>query len=271
MSDPEKKIASKPSDYPPIGYVFGDVDAGKTVEVAGAFPDYVGLTTSPTALASLEDYLAKYPDEAKERKMAFPKHVLNWTPEKRKNGNAFEYLVDWEKKWFDFWTSWETNAKAGKLIWPGAFVDETDTLFKAVYDCVKKHHPGWDGNDLLIDHVKYAIDVSRRCKTGLIFVSHKAYPVVHDKGPKEGTLKYKGGPKGPIGGLIETIGKELDFVWELVVEGSADTGLSRKFLCSASDDILRKTRRMLGDEGSVRIIDAHKGLREHIREVGFRV
>lgn len=269
---------------PPSVVLYGAPGAGKSFEMARAFPKVLYVQSSPSILHALADYAAKggqvtVPDRVTIDERTVAQHFGNSTL------TAVVTIVD----------RYIAACDSGKAPWEGIVFDEWSTLCERIFAELKldpwgkfKGRSGAINIFAVMDAFKgihrSVISLARRTRKVVGFVSHHQAPKVDDdeNSPTKGLIKWRGGPKMPMGlsdQMVELCA-DADIVLQLAVEDAkgnllegtaAPAGtVTRKFYTSLDEKWFRKVR---GFVDPVETLDFQKGkgLRELIAKAGYPV
>ena len=132
-------------------------------------------------------------------------------------------------------------------------IDEMSAFSTRVYEDIKadKRFCSANGNlntfkannELHTFHRWIGKFIPQQARKAVIMACHSAEPKYHDdeNDPRHGRLKYMGGPRFPLGTLIESVTADMDVVLHLKMENDID-GSGRKYQTEADPLWVRKFR-----------------------------
>lgn len=268
---------------PPSVVLYGPPGVGKSFEMARAFPRVLYVQSSPSILHALADYVAK------TKKGAIPERVTldERTVAQHFNNSTITAVVTIVERYI-------AACDSGKAPWEGIVFDEWNTLCERMFAELKadpwgkfKGRSGAVNIFAVMDAFKgihrSVISLARRTRKVVGFVSHHQSPKVDedDNSPTKGLIKWRGGPKMPMGlsdQMVELCA-DADVVLQLMVEevkGDLMAGTAvpagttkRSFLTALDEKWFRKVRGFVDPVEPLDVTNGH-GLRELLAKAGYR-
>ncbi len=190
-------------DSAPSVVIFGPAGAGKTFQMASAFQNCLYVQTSPGILRAYADWVAKHP----ELKWKVPAYITFDENYVRSHGGG-----SWTMCLVDILTKYIAACDNKTSPYEGIVFDEWSTLCERIFAELKTDPWGkfkGRGGNLNIFAVfdafkgihRSAVSLSRRTRKMAGFVSHAQMPKIdeEDNSPNRGGIKWRGGPKMPMG------------------------------------------------------------------------
>ena len=273
-------------DLPPSVVLYGPPGAGKSFEMARAFPNSLYIQSSPSILHAYAHYAQlkggmKVPDRVTlDEKMV----AQNF------GGSTVTAVLTVVEKFV-------AASDAGTNPYEGIVWDEWNVLCERMYAELKTDpwgkFKGRSGNinifavmDAFKTIHRSVLSVARRTRKVTGFVAHHQAPRIDedDNSPTKGSIKWQGGPKMPLGlsdQMVELCA-DADVVLQLVVqdpkagnllEGGAPQaqGAQRIFLTALDTKWFRKVRGFGVQAEEPLDVAQGKGLRELLHRAGFPV
>lgn len=192
-------------DSAPSVVIFGVAGGGKTFQMASAFQNSLYVQTSPGILRAFADYVAKHP----ELKWKVPQRITFDESYVMTHGGS------WTMCLLEIIKLYLGACDAGKNPYEGLIFDEWSTICERIFAELKldpwnifKGRGGKLNIFAVFDYFKgihrSALAIGRRSRKMVGFVSHAQMPKLVDddgiavKGTR-GTIKWRGGPKMPMG------------------------------------------------------------------------
>lgn len=186
----------------PSVVIFGVAGGGKTFQMASAFQNSLYIQTSQSILRAYADWCEKHP----ELKWKVPAHITFDENYVREHGGS------WTGCLIDIMTKYLAATDAGKSPYEGIIFDEWSTLCERIFAELKTDpwgkFKGRNGNinifavfDAFKSIHRSALSLGRRSRKMVGFVSHAQMPKIEDDdaSPNKGGIKWRGGPKMPMG------------------------------------------------------------------------
>lgn len=189
----------------PSVVIYGVAGGGKTFQMASAFQNALYIQTSPSILRAFADWVKKHP----ELKWKVPQHLTF------DEGYVMTHGGSWTMCLIDIMTKYLAACDAGTNPYDGIIFDEWSTICENVFAEAKTDpwgkFKGRNGKlnifavfDFFKDVHRNALAIGRRSRKMVGFVSHAQMPkMVDDDGMAtkglNGNLKWRGGPKMPMG------------------------------------------------------------------------
>lgn len=297
---PIKAAGNRANQIAPIGVLMGQSGAGKTTQLARAFPNYMFLMTSASALDPVISLLRENPEEATARGLVtVPKvrYELDNELDPTTRKPATRWWTWWDKLVMSLIKAKQDRVahakklhKQGKLTPElmrqygqnvagnfkscginipepgigGIVLSEASTFYQWVFQSAcEEFGKGWDTNDRVRDQILDTIRAFESMNLGLIYDMHIA-----ESNPEK---NYPRGPAWPHGPWRAQIHKDLHFCWEMLLEGSEDGDISDRYILTSPDPsdlgTLRKSRRDAPSRFSVEEL----GLDEQMKKSGWRI
>lgn len=270
---------------PPSVVVYGAPGAGKSMEMARAFPKALYIQSSPNILKA-------YAHWAQQQKVPppLPTRVTldETTLQKHYGGSTIVAITTVLQKYI-------AACDAGNCPYEGIIWDEWNVFCERLYEELKTDPWGkfkGKGGNLNIFAVmdafkaihRQVLSINRRTRRMMGFVAHYQQPKYDEEenSASRGSLKWPGGPKMPmgLGDQVVAISAEADAVVHLTVKEDKTLSLSnevkepqRVFLTQLEQKWFRKVRGAPGCVAPEEPCDlaSGKGLREMLARAGFPV
>ncbi len=210
-------------DLPPSVVLYGAPGLGKTTEMARAFQGVLYVQSSPSILHAYADWVAKHP----ELKLTIPKRITFDENHVRLNGGS------WTNCLVTIMREYLAGCDAGTSPYTGIVFDEWNVICENIFAELKSDpwgkFKGRNGNlniFAVFDAFKLihrsALSLSRRSRKMAGFVAHYQLPKIDDDdaSPTKGSIKWRGGPKMPMGLSDQTVAlcADADVVLQLEIK-----------------------------------------------------
>jgi hypothetical protein len=260
---------------------YSDLGVGKTTAVAQSFPKGLFVQSAPTILRPYASWWKLHSEKAaKEGKpFAFPpieqlaRKTIPTPDVLRANGtNTWAMLTA-------ICEAFVATSKAGTNPYEALIFDEWTALAAQVYADIEADprfsdkRKIWDRIAELKRFHTWVYSIPRMTGKHVVLVCHSSPPAYYDADDDKisvalrGTLKYRGGPKMPIGTLIQPVCAAADVVVQMVVEAEPGSAApKRKFLTAVAPLWERKFRDFRAPPEAV-VEDA--GLRKLLAQSGY--
>lgn len=187
---------------PPSVVIYGAPGLGKSTEMARAFQRVLYVQSAPGILKAYAHWASLHP----EMKMVIPARI---TLDEQYVAN---FGGSWTTALVDIINRYIASCDSGKCPYEGIVFDEWNTICERIFAELKTDpwgkFKGRNGNlniFAVFDYFKVihrsALSISRRTGRMAGFVSHYQLPKIDDDdtSPTKGMIKWRGGPKMPMG------------------------------------------------------------------------
>lgn len=239
--------------------VYGHPKSGKTTMTAHVMNNAVWVVTRKENLGGFNSWLRQNPDEAAKHKLRYimpredaekagldlaevntsvvqvPRMLA--TPEGKLVRNDVPAFIK------NIAESYVAKVSAGQAKTRGIVFDELSVLARWAYEHIKENERnGFEVIARIKDWVGYLCELSAVTHLPMAFICHEKDPSYHEDGPKQGKIKYKGGPAMPVGTLIGEVCSLPDAIFQLVVRQQGVSDTKRVLLTSPHPDYERGVR-----------------------------
>lgn len=223
--------------------IYGGAGVGKTFVTAQVMPDALWLVTRKSNLGGYNTWVRQNPKEAAARNLKLIEKAVVPIPRMVADADGNMLRADVREIIRGMVQEYVKKAMAGDTKVRGIVFDELSIIAKWVFDAIKEEERnGFEVINQIKEWVAELCEISAVTELPMAFLCHAKDPAFHDKGPKEGSLKYKGGPAMPVGTMIAEVCALPDAVLHMDVESGGLKGSRRVIRTEAHPHWERKCR-----------------------------